>query len=72
MNVQQESCLTDMIPSTFAAILSDNCDSSIPPHLVPSFPAVLTTQKSAYNFDCTNSEALGIIDLLEFERDSYH
>eukprot|EP01036_Dinobryon_divergens_P026936 gene26936-35634_t len=59
VNVQQESCLTDMIPSTFAAIPSDNCDSNIPPHLVPSFPAVLTTQKSAYNFDCTNSEALG-------------
>ena len=62
LNTQQkeESCLTDLLPSTFAAIPSDRCDSSIPPYLIPMFPTVLTMQKSAYKFDCTNAEAVGM------------
>jgi hypothetical protein len=63
LDTQQESCLADAVPSTFAAISSDNCDSSIPPYLISSFPTVFTEQNSAYNFDCSNAEALGIITL---------
>ena len=61
---EEENCLTDLLPSSFVAIPSYSCDSSIPPYLIPSFPNLLSMQKAAYNFDCTNSEALGITQIL--------
>ena len=49
-----ESC-SDILPSTFVSIPSEQCVANVPVTFFPSFPNLISSETSAYYFECTNS-----------------